>query len=340
MLPSSELRLFVITIDTEADCSPDWTGSVPESYLNIFLLRERLLPILEKYGAVATLLLNADIIQREAPSSACESLSKVFGWELGAHLHGELVEPYRIYSSPAGIRLSQFQCAYPFEIELQKMKTLTDLFVERFGYRPASFRAGRYGAGLNTYKICLILDYQVDTSVVPYTLLRESDILIDNLRYTHKPLTIYRDKEKSLLEVPITVKPGLITKPSWFFVHRKGNKLNRLKEKEQRLWNLTQKILDKATYPLHRHRWLRPSYSSWADMKNILNWLSRQRDGSIVGNMMFHSNELLEGASPYNLTRSDVEIFLLKIDRTLRLAQDLGFRFVSLAAAAEEIRRG
>ncbi len=114
--------LFTISIDTEADCSLDWTGASPESYLNISALKNKLLPILNQQGCVATLLLNADIIQRESPSKICEDLYCKEGWELGTHLHGELVEPLLKYTSPAGIGLVICNASIQPKLSLKKWR--------------------------------------------------------------------------------------------------------------------------------------------------------------------------------------------------------------------------
>jgi len=45
---------------------------------------------------------------------------------------------------------SEIQSSYSQEIEFEKLKNLTDLFINKFGHRPTSFRAGRFGAGNNT----------------------------------------------------------------------------------------------------------------------------------------------------------------------------------------------
>lgn len=136
-------KFFVISIDTEADCSRDWTGRSPESYTNINALESLLLPLLARHGALATLLLNNDVTEREAPSAICERLNHEAKWELGTHLHGEFVEPDRKHSSPAAVKLRDFQCGYQPDIERAKLATLTQTFINRFSFRPTSFRAGR-----------------------------------------------------------------------------------------------------------------------------------------------------------------------------------------------------
>jgi hypothetical protein len=332
MQSTSQLRLFVITIDTEADCSPDWTGATPESYQNIALLQTHLLPVLEKFGAKATLLLNADIIEREIPSRYCETLSNENGWELGTHLHGELVNPNRKYLSPAGIKLSDFQCAYPPEVEYQKMKTLTDMFIQRYGYQPLSFRAGRYGAGRNTFMSCLSLGYLVDTSIVPYNIIQEGEVYINNLDYEATPFIIAKENGKHLIELPITVKRGRF-KPIGVRITRLFL-LKKLPRKTSHLLILPFRIIDRITRPFHCTIWLRPSFSTIIQMKDVLNWLVRRAQDIAVANMMFHSNEILENASPYNLTKSAVQNFLQRIEFVLRYAQEQNFCFTTLSQAA------
>jgi hypothetical protein len=330
------LKLLTITIDTEADCSADWTGAVPEGYRNIEALRARLLPVLGRYNAPATLMLNADIIERDSPSLECERLFRDAGWELGAHLHGEFLEPHRTLRSPAGKRLKDFQCGYDPEIERAKMQNLTAMFLQRFGRRPTCFRAGRFGANRTTFEICLDLGYEVDTSVVPGALLQEGEAVADFRAFDTKPCIAASRAGKRLVEIPVTVKSGLM-KP-----------ISRIrKRRKEPVGDYFDKWASRFSYgvnclmrPLNRSIWLRPSYSSAAEMIHILRWLdARNTTHSVVANMMFHSNELMAGASPYNSSEDEVEAFLERVRETVASAAALGYQFQCLTAAGRLVEK-
>jgi len=337
------MRYFVISIDTEADCGADWAGAVPESYSNLHSLQERLRPVLEPYGAPATLLLNGDIIMREGPSAVCGRIAGEAGWELGTHLHGEFVEPEMTHSTPAGMRLNDFQCGYGSELEFRKMRTLTELFRGRFGYSPESFRAGRFGAGPDTFRICMELGYEVDSSVVPGYLFREKKTgdspTADFRGFDFRPRIVARNSERSLLEIPVMVRPGRIQPISESAGARWLAGQESVPGAVRKFAARSLSVIDRGIRPLHRSTWFRPSYSTASEMKGVLRWLAAQGERShVVANMMFHSNELLPGGSPYNATEGDVSRFLEKISASLATARSLGYSFVTLAGAARAIK--
>jgi len=325
------MKLLVITIDTEADFGPGWVAQSPESYQNIRQLERALLPTLERAQTPATLLLTGDLLERDAPSRQCEELRRQAGWELGTHLHGELVAPKRRYESISGVTLKDLQCAYPQELEKAKMLTLTQLFGDRFGFAPRSFRAGRYGAGPHTFQCCLRLGYAVDTSVLPGQIVREGSASADFRSFSPFPCVVAKLDGRALLEIPISLKPGLIS-GKW------------RKRAESHLRNAVPNgtpgapklpTIRRLLRPLVSPTWLRPSFASARKMMHVLAWLEAQVGSpAVVANMMFHSNELLAAASPYNATDYDVEQFIDRIGTTLAKARETGWRPVTLSHAA------
>src|SRR4029079_13646671 len=70
-------------------------------------------------------------------------------------------------------------------------------------------------------------------------------------------------------------------------------------------------------------RWLRPSYSSAADMMALARHLVR--GGRPMLNLLSHSSEAIAGGSPYNRTAGDLEGFFDRLSTFLRYAiGDLG----------------
>jgi hypothetical protein len=69
-------------------------------------------------------------------------------------------------------------------------------------------------------------------------------------------------------------------------------------------------------------RWLRPSYSSAADMIALARQLTRR--GVPLLNVIFHSSEAIVGGSPYNRTAGELDGFFERLGAFLRFAtQDL-----------------
>jgi hypothetical protein len=74
-------------------------------------------------------------------------------------------------------------------------------------------------------------------------------------------------------------------------------------------------------------------------MCGLLRWLvQRSQRSPVAANMMFHSSELLAGASPYNRTEGDVAGFLARLEETLGCARRLGFTATTLAQAAQAVK--
>src|SRR6185295_5005095 len=78
----------------------------------------------------------------------------------------------------------------------------------------------------------------------------------------------------------------------------------------------TKRVLRKLG--LLRLRWLRPSYSSLADMKSLAQSLARA--GEPVLNVLFHSSEAIVGGSPYNRTPGELDGFLERLEQFLAFA--------------------
>ena len=167
-----EELLVSISIDTECDHDPRWRRSDPLAFESIVEgLPNRLQPAFGEVGAVPTYLLTVEVMEDDASVAALRALAGPH--ELGTHLHAAFVEPEKRFHDYAGVDSPDFQCSSPPAVEHAKLANLTALFEARFGYRPKSFRAGRYGAGAATIDSLERLGYACDTSVVPYKLWRE-----------------------------------------------------------------------------------------------------------------------------------------------------------------------
>jgi hypothetical protein len=312
-------KLLVITIDTEVDKSSDWKVSKEESYRSVLEgIPDRLEPLFMSHGAKATYLLSGEVMERDDCRDLLRSLKNA---ELGTHLHGQLVKPLRFEGPLAGRNFDAMQCAYDEKTERMKMITLTDMFKERFGHAPVSFRAGRFGAGKNTAKILSDLGYKVDSSVSPGMDWDFVDGRVDFMNAPTQPYhadldDIRRPGTSTLLEVPVTIRA------SWFRkkFHSTSNTAG------GRAWN---RVANKAM----RSTWFRPSHHSLRQMiKAGYHEVHINRDQDVVVlNMMFHSMEAVAGASPYAKDEDEAHELLSRVDGALHWARDNDFKFVTLS---------
>lgn len=301
---SIERLLITISIDTECDHDPQWVRSSPLRFESITEgLPHRLQPVFVDTGAVPTYLLTVEVLEDADSVAALNALTGEY--EYGTHLHAAFIEPEKKYFDYAGVDSPDFQCASAPEIEYRKLQNLTRLFERKLGHSPTSFRAGRYGAAAQSIDSLQRLGYKVDTSVTPHLRWKEPNATVDFRRapeqpYFPAPGTIIEPGEPGgdrLLEVPVSVKPRLFRDPRWF----------------------------------------RPWFASVDQMKQVLRYqMKRHSDRRILNvNMMFHSMEIIEKASPYPQSSDDVSRFLDDMRQVLHWCAGEGAEFVGLSALHE-----
>ncbi len=298
MSDRTEEVYLTISIDTECDHDSNWVRSKPLTFHSITHgLPNVLQPAFESVSAVPTYLLTVEVMEDEESARALQSLPG--SYEFGTHLHAAFIEPEKKHFDYAGVDSPDFQCSYAPDIEYQKLANLSNLFERRFGYRPTSFRAGRYGASGDSINALEKLGYLVDTSVTPYLRWQEPNAQVDFRRAPEQPYFPAAGKiaesgqERAILEVPVTMKPRLLRGPRWF----------------------------------------RPWFSDVEQMKRIVRYqLSRHRGKRIVVlNMMFHSMEIIPAATPYPQSDADVQRFVDDMVEVLDWCAGMGVKFTGLS---------
>lgn len=276
-------KYLVVTIDTETD-SPRWRPEFPYTLKNIEVL-PLLQSLFNRYSVRPTYLVIYPVTQDK---KSREILAKILAEnqaEIGAHLHPWTTPPFTSEEE-------KLQLSYPHNslLEFEKLKNLTEIIEEFFHKKPISYRAGRYGLDEESLKILEELGYLVDSSVTP-TMNWASDGG-PNFANIESTQPYYQN---SILEVPISI-----------IVNRKISGYNNLSP-------LLKAALKKIG--LIKTIWLRPSTSSFEEMKFVSDRLIEK--GAKVLNMMFHSNELIAGASHYIKTEKEAENFFWKLDKIL-----------------------
>jgi len=321
---------LAVTVDTECDKGEKWQVRQPLSFENTRSgLRNNLQPIFDRHCVKATYLLSPEVIEDDESVSYFKSLGNSV--ELGTHLHSEYIEPEADFDSPS---TDHYQSDFPYEIEFEKLKNLTGLFKRTFGYKPASFRAGRFGISHNTLSQLQELGYLVDSSVTPDIMWKNTNGNSANFHGTpyqpyfpsSKDFRKYGDLQ--ILEVPVsTINPKLVRLPLW--VKRRINL-------KTRYHHIFYNILTHQAKTL----WLRPTYSDVDAMKLVTELLIRHaRNDKLFLCMMFHSNEFTLGASPYSLNQEAVDLLQDRLDRFFKVMQDsYNIKYVGLADVAREIQ--
>jgi phosphopantetheinyl transferase (holo-ACP synthase) len=289
---------FVITIDVEPDCSSSWHFPDPLRFDGVKIgIKERLQPLFNKYGIIPTYLINNIVLEDSGSISVFKNLGEKF--ELGTHLHPEFIEPDKSVFNYAGIKMGADCCFYPPEIEFEKIKNITVLFRQQFGYQPVSFRAGRFAAKENTFKSLTELGYKVDTSVTPYVCWNDK---------THKQAIDHSNVcgqshwiNEKLLEVPVSI----------------------IKTRFNRIIWLRPTFLN---------------YSQLCKVFAVL-VASQKGKKDIILNMMFHNVEVMPMLSPYIKTETDCRQYLLKLERFFVFCKRHNVVSVNLSSLYDIIRQ-
>ena len=300
---------LTISIDTECDHDTNWVRSNPIAFESINEgVPNRLQTAFDSVGAVPTYLLTVEVME---DPECVQTLRELKGdFELGTHLHAAFIEPHKKYHDYAGVDSPDFQCGYSEDIEYRKLENLSNLFDECFGYRPTSFRAGRYGASSDSLNNLQKLGYKVDTSVTPHLRWTAPNAVVDFRKAPEQPYYPAADEiivpgeyaDERILEAPVTIMPRLL---------RRG--------------------------PI----WFRPWFATVDQMKQIFRYhLNKHADKEVLNiNMMFHSMEVIEKASPYPQSAEDVERFIDDMLEGLTWCKEEGVEFCGLSSLHEPFKK-
>jgi hypothetical protein len=302
----SNNKFIIVTIDVECDKSPTWHTQHPLSYKGVLDgIPNRLQPVFERSRIRPTYLLSPEIITNDY---CCDIFKNITDCELGSHLHGDYIVP-KIKSWNFGNTITDdMQWEYSFELEKEKLAVLTQMFIQQFGFKPVSFRAGRFGIGHNTGKLLMELGYKVDTSVTPsITWTSKKGIKFpDFKKFPEIPYRvsyngdIWHPGYSDFLEVPVTIL--------------KPNMLNAQNQNEP--------------------TWFRPWYSDKNSLINIIQNI--ELESSAVGIsrplvMMFHNVEVIPGISPYPQSESQVIQYLESLSEAVSYAIQMGYQPCTLS---------
>ena len=298
--------LFCVSIDTECDHTLSWAKPKPVTFHSVrYGLRQKLYPLFRTYGVRPTYLITSEVLEDKESVDALTHLAGAC--EFGTHLHPEYVEPYQKHRDPSGTTSEEFLSELPVDVQRAKLGTISQLFREAFGIPPCSFRAGRFGASSTILAALHDLGYEVDSSVTPSIRWTGKNGVLD---FSNAPVQPYFPSSKNLskqgslpiLEIPVTI--GFLPLGKWFQRWLRGR------------WPIE---LPGLRF-LCRSVWLRPSRSTVKEMIALIRNLDKVcgEASPLVLNMMFHSMEVIPGASPYSKSEEDVQRFLMRIEQVLK----------------------
>jgi len=311
---------LLVGIDTEGDNQWDAAARAHQQFANIYAL-PRLHDLFARYGVRPTYVITYPVAKDPRSADVLRGLLARGDCEIGAHHHAWETPP----CSEEDTRRHPYASTLPRRQFESQLASLTEAIAAAVGARPVSYRSGRFGFSANHVAGLERLGYLVESSVAP--LFFESHK--GGPEFVEAPLTPYflaydsatRPGSSGVLEVPVSCALN----------RRLPRRLQYAYARAPRPY-LTKRIL--RGLRLVRLRWLRPSYSSLADMIALARSLARDREP--VLNVLFHSSEAIVGGSPYNRTTAELDAFFERLEQFLMFAtRDLG----AVPATFAEFRR-
>jgi hypothetical protein len=288
---------LIVTVDTEEEGL--WNGQYRRegnTVRNVLCLG-RFQELCDRFGVRPTYLVDAPVVEDDAAVELLRGFQDSGRAEIGAHLHPWCNPPHEETLNTR----NSYTCNLPEGLQRAKLAWLTERIQERFGRRPTSFRAGRYGLDIVGARILRELGYLIDSSVIPFT-----DYSADGgPNFDQAPYLPYFVGEEnlctpcesgSLLEAPVSVG----------FSRLDFARAQAMLQAAQRPWLRrlrVEGILDRLG--IARRIKFSPEQSDARAMEQLVDAYLAQKAPAMV--MMLHSSSLLPGGSPYAKTDTERE---------------------------------
>ena len=294
-------KYFLITIDTEGDNLWEWRQGLPIK-TNCVDFLPRFQELCNRYEFKPTWLTNYEIIMNDRYVDFIKKIEKSGTGELGMHLHAWSTPPdYKISIEENG---QPYLIEYPENIMEAKIKTMTDVIVERTGIKPVSLRAGRWAMDDRYFSFLAKYGYKYDCSVTPH--IDWSNALgwtknFGGSNYTDCLEQSYLDVS-GIREIPVSI--------------RKADRYIIPEQKNFRKFAaaLRQMIVKQ---PL----WLRPNGKNLNEMKYIIRKISLENNSNYLM-FMLHSSELMPGGSPTFRTEDSIEKMYRDVEKIFSMISD------------------
>lgn len=295
---------LLVGIDTEGDNQWDAAARANQTFENIYAL-PRLHERFARHGVRPTYVITYPVARDARSADVLRRLRARGDCEIGAHHHAWETPP----CSAEDVRRHPYASALPRRQFEDQLESLTDAIAAAVGQRPVSYRSGRFGFSADHVSALERLGYLVESSVAPLF----SETHKGGPEFVAAPLAPYflaydsavRAGTSNVLEVPLSAALNRRLPSALQYAYARAPKPY-----------ATRRVL--RALRLLRVRWLRPSYSSLADMQALARDLAAA--GQPALNLLFHSSEAIVGGSPYNRTQAELDAFCDRLDRFLAFA--------------------
>ena len=297
---AGEPMQLIVTVDTEAD--NQWDVTAPQTVANLEAV-PRFQRLCDAHGFPPTYLCTYEVATSPEFAERIGPAAAEGRAEVGAHLHPWSTPPFVEEWDAPGIA-RPYPSELPSALLHEKLAALTGAVETAAGYRPTSYRAGRWGFTAPQIPMLSSLGYEVDCSVTPGVSwhgergLREGgpDFTAARLEpYELAANDACRAGDSGLLEVPVTIVHTNALMRACVFLRRSYQRHRR-----SWLWRAANRLLQVAP------QWLRPQPHMTSGRLIAVAETARALDLPVL-ELMLHSSELLPGASPSSQTTEAVE---------------------------------
>lgn len=284
---------LLVAIDTEGDNQWDLQARLHQRFDNLYALG-RLHEFFARHGVRPTYVITHPVATDPRSAEVLRGLLSRGDCEIGAHHHAWETPPCK----DDDVRRHPYALSLPLPQFDAQLASLTGAITTAVGARPVSYRSGRFGFSAAHVSSLEQQGYLVDSSVAPlfYEAHKQGPDFVE------APLAPYflaydnatRAGSSNVLELPISA--ALNRRVPAFVEHLYARApFNYHVKRALRLARIA------------HVRWLRPSYSSAADMRALGRQLVDR--GAPILNLLFHSSEAIVGGSPYNRTEGELNAF-------------------------------
>jgi hypothetical protein len=301
---STRRPALLVAIDTEGDNQWDLQARIDQRFENLYALG-RLHEFFLRHGVRPTYVITHPVATDPRSAEVLRGLLADGSCEIGAHHHAWETPP----CTEDDVRRHPYALQLPLDQFDAQLTSLTTAITDAVGTRPVSYRSGRFGFSASHVSSLEQQGYLVDSSVAPlfYEAHKGGPDFVD------APLTPYylaydnatRPGTSNVLELPISAALNRPV-PAWL-AHAYA----------RAPFNYTTKRVLRLARIAHV-RWLRPSYTSAADMCALARQLVD--GGAPILNLLFHSSEAIVGGSPYNRTQGELDAFYERLGMFLTFA--------------------
>lgn len=280
-------KKLLISIDTEGDNLWRWElGDVIRTENTLFL--KRFQELCDMYGFKPTYLTNAEMIQDQRFIDFAVPTQNDGRCEIGMHLHAWSTLPEYCFNSREREPEAPYLIEYPADVMEAKIKTMTELIMEKTGKRPVTHRAGRWAMNDEYFELLRKYEYLFDCSVTPHC---------NWERYIGESKGSKGSNYENASEVPYVHDSGILEIPMTI---RKTNSLivpDSLSVRSM-VGSIKQSIKGRTV-------WFRPNGKNKEQMLWLVNNIKNSDANYIM--FMLHSSEFMPGGSPTFKTTESIE---------------------------------